>query len=167
MLKRMVVPLAFFILFASVSFSANRATIPVPVTYYYAMLPAAYNTGSADYSVYLNVWERMYEPAAPAVIVSDDSRYYRPPFTEKRYVRVIEKQEPVYNHIPDLTKPVVTGKTKIGVMPHGYLEYNAYSTAQTKQPIRDFRAELWQNETNTASLNESYEHSLVHYDASE
>lgn len=163
MLKKMVAPLAFLILFASASFSANRAQAPATITYYYAMLPAAYNTGGADYSVYLNVWERMYVPASPAVVVSDDSRDYRSPYTEKRYVRV-KKQEPVYNHIPDLTKPVVTGKTKIGVMPHGYLEYNAYSSAQTKQPIRDFRTQLWQNETNTALLNESFDHAAIYYE---
>lgn len=161
MLKHMAVPLAFLILFAYGSFSAERAHSA-------AIQPMAYSdVTTADYNVYLNFWDRMYVPASPAVIVTDEGMYYRPPFTEKRYESVKEKQEPVYNHIPDLTNPVVTGKTTIGVMPHGYLEYNEYSASQTKQPIRDFRTELWQNEYNTASLNESYEHSSVEFDSND
>lgn len=158
MLKQMTAPLAFLILFAYGSFSAERAHSA-------AIQPMAYSdVNTADYNAYLNFWDRMYVPASQAVIETGDGMYYRPPFTEKRYERVIIKQEPVYNHIPDLTDPVVTGKTTIGVMPHGYLEYNEYSASQTKQPIRDFRTELWQNEYNTASLNESFDHAAIYYE---
>jgi len=146
---------------------------------YYPPLPQAvednYSVSHTPYLVYMGSWDYTEKASRADNILLAEADLSTPPVYEstvtnaylvsyttdsktETYRELSETSEPVY--LTDLSAPQVTSETTIGVAPYGYIAYNQPVTV--KHPIRDFRADYWQNKYyrdefhNAASYQETY-----------
>lgn len=119
---------------------------------FYTVLPEK----SADpYSTYINLHDRWYDNSADR---AESVIPVKPGFvTYKNYIRPSDREDEYVNYLEPA--PVVTVKTNTIVPPHG-LNYYKPEYGNKKEPLRDFRADIWHykdyTEKNTAAAYNVY-----------
>ena len=172
--------IAFLFIASKSTFSDANSTRYGSQADYYSPLPQAvednYSISHTPHLVYMGSWDYSEKASRADNILMAEADLSAPPVynaepvtnvylvsytTDKKtetYRELSETSEPVY--LTDLSAPQVTSETTIGVAPYGYIAYTQPVTV--KHPIRDFRADYWQNKYyrdefhNAASYQETY-----------